>query len=142
MSVYQNYDTDELDKFVGFPALQWMSASVDPVEHILRLIATNEINRFYFHVSDQKEFQTKLLASAGINSTSNHCFVKGCVPKSKDKLYNLVLQFYPDIDYEDCDFFLERASEEEITDMAKSSGLYEDKKDITALVKDFKKKYK
>lgn len=138
---YEGQELKEFDSFIGYPALRWMSGANDPVDHMMCLVATNNINRNYFDLHAHKELQSKILASAGIGRRVRHKYIKPPEAKNKNTLYELVYCFYPDFDTEDCEFFLNRSSVDDIKTLANQSGLYEDAKKIKNVVAVFKKRY-
>jgi len=138
-SSYEDSELREFDSFVGYPGLRWMSGSADNSMHLLCLMSTNDINRDYFTLWKHKEFQSKVLALAGTGVRTKHVYIKPPDNKRTSKLYELILSYYPDLDYEDCDFFLQRCDAEDIKELALMSGLYEDKKDIKPVLDEFKK---
>lgn len=136
---FKNSELKEFDSFIGYPALRWMSGSNDETMHLLCLLNTNEINDNYFDLWKHKEFQSKIIALAGAGMWTKHVYIKPPVNKRASKLYELVHHYYPDFDYEDCDFFLERCTVDDVKELALSSGLYDDNKSVKPVVDEFKK---
>ncbi|MAZ56801.1 hypothetical protein CL653_03345 [bacterium] len=138
-SDYKNGELQEFDKFVGYPALLWMSAADDDVQHMMCLITASEIAENYFEQHANKPLQAKLLASAGIGERVKHKFPKPLKSSRPTKLYEVIYALYPDLDDGDCKLLLSRADVDDIQKLAESSGLYNDKKQIKAVVDEFKK---
>lgn len=129
----------EFDSFVGFPALRWLSSAPTYSEHLLCLMNTNEVNKHYFDIWKHKDMQAKLMACAGIGKRTKHTYIKGPESKRKSKLYDLILSYYPDFDYEDCDQFITECDRDDIKSLAMGSDLYEDAASIKPVMDEYKK---
>jgi hypothetical protein len=136
---YKDEKLKEYDSFIGYPALRWMSAAQNDIEHLLCLLNVNEINSGFFDLQKHKAMQSKALASTGIGQKTRHVYIKPPENKRTSRLYTLVLTYYPDFDYEDCDDFINKCSPDDIQELATMSGLYEDKKSMKPLLDEFKK---
>jgi hypothetical protein len=127
-TVYQaTADADakkELESFVGFPALRWMSAVEGPrVEQEYCLEATNEIvNPGYFKLGQHRELQCKLLAASGARKKMRHCWIGGPKKKKGALCRQPVQQVWPHLSDDEADFWIELNGPQAVIEMARSCG--------------------
>lgn len=114
----------ELDGFVGFPALRWMSAAEGPrseVEYCLE--AVNEIaNPGYFQLGQHRELQCKLLATAGVRKKMRHCWIAGPKRKKTDAWREPVSQMWPHLSDAEIDQWISMNGRDGVVDVAEACG--------------------
>jgi hypothetical protein len=131
-NIYANF-TDkeslkELDSFIGFLALRWMSvAEGDKNDAAFCLEAINEIaNQNYFKLSDHHELQAKLLAIAGARKRIRHGWISP--PKKKNSVLatRVVIEMYPHLKDDEVSLWISECGKDAVVDLARRIGWQED----------------
>lgn len=115
-------EAKELDNFVGYLALRWMSAADNTTDHQMSLLNVNEINRTYFSLYKHPELQAKLMAYAGLGEKTRRSYIKGPKALADNKLYQVVRMRYPDADNDDCKFYLQNCGRESFETLCRQTG--------------------
>ncbi len=127
--VYSQYRKDkealkELDSFIGFLALRWMSAADGPnddAEYCLESV--NElVNGGYFRLSGHHELQAKLLAVAGARKKVRHAWI----PQPKRRIGGLatqaVLGMHPHMKDDEVRLWIDMFGTEAVLEVARRIG--------------------
>lgn len=132
-NVYKSYEKDkdqlkELEGFVGFLALRWMSSAEDRDDAMYCLEAVNEIaNPGYFHLS--REMQCKLLAVAGGKKKMRHSWIAPPKKRKSTLAYEAILSMYPHLKDDELALWIELYGIESVIDVARSAGWQQDRID-------------
>lgn len=116
----------ELESFVGFVGLRWMSAAEDRpgMEYSLEAIS-DLVNPGYLHLHRHPELQCKLLAAAGGRRKLRHCWIPG--PKKRGTMArSAVLALYPHMKDDEVDLWMELYGNHSVVDAARRAGWQRD----------------
>lgn len=118
----------ELDSFIGFLALRWMSvAEGDKNDAAFCLEAVNEIaNPSYFKLSGHHELQAKLLAVAGARKRIRHGWISPPKKKIGALAARVVLEMYPHLKDDEVALWIDECGKEAVVDLARRIGWQED----------------
>lgn len=127
--VYGQYMRDkdavkELNSFIGFLALRWMSAADGPNDDAeFCLESVNElVNSGYFKLSGHHELQAKLLAVAGARKKIRHAWI----PQPKKRIGTLssqaVLGLYPHLKDDEVALWIELFGPDAVLEAARRIG--------------------
>lgn len=132
-TVYKSFEKNkdqlkELEGFVGFLALRWMSSAEDREDAKYCLEAVNEIaNTGYFYLS--KETQCKVLAVAGGKKKMRHSWILPPKKRKNALAKEAILLMYPHLKDDELDLWIELYGSESVIDVARSSGWQQDQLD-------------
>jgi len=132
-NVYKSFEKNkdqlkELEGFVGFLALRWMSSAEDREDAKYCLEAVNEIaNTGYFYLS--KESQCKVLAVAGGKKKMRHSWISPPKKRKNALAKEAILSMYPHLKDDELDLWIELYGSESVIDVARSSGWQQDQLD-------------
>jgi len=133
----------EVDKFIGYPMLRWMSAAADRDNHFFTVQLANQINQGYFGVREHPELQWKLLCAAGTRIRGvRRQWIKRPKPGRPPKiLEDLIVHFKPNYDREDVNQFLDFSSKVDMKSLCESRGMQKDEvKKVLKAYDDWRKK--
>jgi hypothetical protein len=117
----------ELDGFLSYPALRWMSAAEDQSAHGDALLLVNEFaNVGYFEFGREKSLQAKLLAIAGQRRWIKHIWIAGPKNRRTSKLREALRRLWPNMNDGDCDLWYELNGIEGVGELAGLAGLQKD----------------
>lgn len=110
----------ELDGFVGFLALRWMSSVEghrDEQEFCLESV--NELaNIGYFSLSKHPELQAKVLAVSGSGKRMRHSWIAGPKRRGSNRARQVMLDLNPHLKDDEVEMMLSMASKEDVLDAA------------------------
>lgn len=129
-NIYHGLDKEskkELDSFIGFLALRWMSASDDNSDAAYYVEVVNDIaNPDYFKLSDHRELQSKLLAICGARKRVRHCWISPPKNRVGNLAFRVVLEAYPHLKDDEILLWIEQCGRDLIMDMARRLGWQEE----------------
>jgi len=96
----------DIEKFIAYPALRYMSASNNDLEHELLLLLANRVNIHYGEHWKDHKFQARLLETIDTGSLPRYKWIKPPSSKAYHKLYDMVRKSFVHASDECCAMFL------------------------------------
>lgn len=86
----------ELENFIGYPALRWMSAAENDAAHAACLQMIDEyVNLGYFNLGKYKDLQAMLLSATGARTWVKHVYIKGPQGPKRTGFLSLLYSAFP-----------------------------------------------
>ena len=140
-SLFENSSPEELkdiEKFIAYPALRYMSASDDDLEHELLLLLCARVNLNYGEHWKDHRFQAKLLETIDTGSSVRYKWIKPPSSKAYKKLYDMVRQVFIHASDECCAMFLGKMSDDHFKQFTNSLSPSRTKSESVSTLKAFR----